>query len=179
VAGGPLRTITIAKEETLASLADKVRKITGSKALVTTPKKDDGAQLRVSPKAGIDIEFVAGPAGRDALEKLGLPAARVSGYDPIDKDAPRVRPGGSFGLGLNPGLSIADQKSATAALAKLKSALSVAQTGYRSLYWDDGKQALVEGARGGGSTAREQAQMANYQAALSRLASGPSTSIGF
>lgn len=179
VAGGPLRTITIAKEETLASLADKVRKITGSKALVTTPKKDDGAMLRVAPKAGIDIEFIAGPNGRDALEKLGLPAARVSGMDPIEKNAPRVRPGGSFGLGLDPSLSIADTKAATATLAKLKSALSVAQTGYRSLYWDDGKQALVEGARKGGSTAREQAQMANYQAALSRLASGPSTSIGF
>ncbi|MBA4761552.1 hypothetical protein [Sphingomonas sp.] len=179
VAGGVVRTITIAKEETLASLADKVRKITGSKALVTTPKKDDGAMLRVAPKAGIDIEFIAGPNGRDALEKLGLPAARVSGMDPIDKNAPRVRPGGSFGLGLNPALSIVDQKAATATLAKLKSALSIAQTGYRSLYWDDGKQALVEGARGGGSTAREQAQMANYQAALTRLTSGPSTSIGF
>ncbi|OYX51537.1 MAG: hypothetical protein B7Y97_05220 [Sphingomonas sp. 32-66-10] len=179
VAGGVVRTITIAKEETLASLADKVRKITGSKALVTTPKKDDGAMLRVAPKAGIDIEFIAGPNGRDALEKLGLPAARVSGMDPIDKNAPRVRPGGSFGLGLNPALSIVDQKAATATLAKLKSALSIAQTGYRSLYWDDGKQALVEGARGGGSTAREQAQIANYQAALTRLTSGPSTSIGF
>ncbi len=179
VAGGPLRTITIAKEETLASLADKVRKITGSKALVTTPKKDDGAMLRVAPKAGIDIEFIAGPAGRDALEKLGLPAARVSGFEPIDKDAPRVRPGGSFGLGLNPALSIADQKEATATLAKLKSALSTAQTGYRSLYWDDGKQALVEGAGKGGSTAREKAQLANYQAALSRLVTAPSTSIGF
>jgi len=179
IAGGVVRTITIGKDETLATLADKVRKITGSKALVTTPKKDDGAMLRVSPKAGIDIEFIAGPAGRDALEKLGLPAARVSGMDPIDKNAPRVRPGGSFGLGLNPALSIADPKSATAALAKLKSALSMSQTSYRSLYWDDTKQAMVEGSRKGGSTAREQAQMANYQAAVSRLTSGPSTSIGF
>ncbi len=179
VAGGVLRTITIGKDETLTSLADKVRKVTGSKALVTTPKKDDGAMLRVSPKAGIDIEFIAGPTGRDALEKLGLPAARVSGMDPVDDDAPRVKPGGSFGLGLNPSLSIADTKSAKEALAKLKSALSVSQTGYRSLYWDDTKLAMVEGARKGGSTAREQAQLANYQAALSRLASGPSTSIGF
>lgn len=179
VAGGVVRTITIGKDETLATLADKVRKITGSKALVTTPKKDDGAMLRVSPKAGIDIEFIAGPEGRDALEKLGLPAARVSGMDPIDKNGPRVRPGGSFGLGLNPSLSIADTKSAKETLAKLKSALSMSQTGYRSLYWDDTKRAMVEGGKKGGSTAREQAQLANYQAALSRLASGPSTSIGF
>ena len=179
VAGGVVRTITIGKDETLTTLADKVRKITGSKALVTTPKKDDGAMLRVSPKAGIDIEFIAGPAGRDALEKLGLPAARVSGMEPIDSDAPRVRPGGSFGLGLNPSLSIVDTKSAKDTLAKLKSALSMSQTAYRSLYWDDTKLAMVEGAKKGGSTAREQAQLANYQAALSRLGSGPSTSIGF
>lgn len=179
VAGGVVRTITIGKDETLSTLADKVRKITGAKALVTTPKKDDGAMLRVSPKAGIDIEFIAGPAGRDALEKLGMPAARVSGMDPVDKDAPRVKPGGSFGLGLNPSLSIADTKSAKETLAKLKSALSMSQTAYRSLYWDDTKLAMVEGGGKGGSTAREQAQLANYQAALSRLSSGPSTSIGF
>lgn len=181
VAGGPLRTVTIGADDTLATLAERVRRITGSKALVTTPKKGDGAMLRVSPKAGIDIEFVAGPAGRDALEKLGIPAARISGMDKIDKNAPAVRPGGSFGLGLNLTLSLSDTKSATAALGKLKSALSVAQTSYRSLYWDDGKAALAEGRanRGRGASPHEQAQLANYQAALSRINSGPSATLGF
>lgn len=179
VAGGVVRTVTIDKDETLTSLADKVRRIAGAKALVTTPKSGEGAMLRIAPKASIDIEFIAGPAGRDALEKLGLPAARVSGMDAIDKDRPIVRPGGTYGLGLDLSLSIGDSKSAKTALAKLKSALSIAQTGYRSLYWDDTKLALVEGNRKGGSTAREQAQLANYQAALDRLVSGTPTSVGF
>ena len=171
VDGGALRTVTIGADDTLATLADRVRKIAGQKATVSTPKSGGGALLRIAPKSGIDIEFIAGPDGRDALEKLGLPAARVTGFAPIDKDGPIVRPGGSFGLGLDPTLTIGTRAEAAAALKKISSALSIAQTGYRSLYWDDAKASLVENARtrGGGSTSIQQAQLANYQAALDRL----------
>ena len=57
------------------------------------------------------------------------------------------------------------------------------QTAYRSLYWDDGKAQMVDGvkntATGTQSTARESAQLANYQAALNRLNAGASSTLGF
>ncbi|MBW4330471.1 hypothetical protein KY084_06230 [Stakelama sp. CBK3Z-3] len=178
VDGGALRTITITADDTLQTLADRIRKIAGSKALVTTPRDPDGgASLAISPKAGIDIEFVSGPDGRDALEKLGLPAARVSGYDKVDEDAPKVRPGGSYGLGLDLSLSISTMKDAAAALSKINNALSISQTSYRSLYWDDLKATLVNGTPASSAgTAREQAMLANYQAALDRLSSTSTSS---
>ncbi|GGO96999.1 hypothetical protein [Stakelama pacifica] len=180
VDGGALRTITIDDDETLSTLMGKVQRIVGRKGTVTTPRGDGGAKLTISPKSGVDIEFVAGPEGRDGLKKLGLPTARVQGYDIIDPKAPAVRPGGTFGLKLNMTLSLKDMKSAAEALDAINSAISVSQTGYRSLYWDDLKAARVEPqnfAAGGGS-ARENAQLANYQAALDRLSSSSaSTSI--
>ena len=180
VDGGAMRTVTIGKDETLQSLADRIRRITGSKALVTTPREDGGAMLRISPKAEVDIEFVSGPEGRDALAKLGMAAARVTGYDKIDPDAPKVRPGGNYGLNLAMSLSIDTMDDAAAALEKIKSAASIAQTGYRSLYWDDLKANLVNGSIGGKVSARQNAQLANYQAALDRLGnSGATTMIGF
>lgn len=180
VNGGAVRTVSIGADETVQQLADRLRRIVRASGTVTTPRTAAGTSLALSPKPGNDIELIAGPAGRDALEKLGLPAARVSGMAPIAKNAPVVRPGGSFGLGLDPALSIADAKRASAALGRLKSAASIAQTGYRSLYWDDSKAALVDGSGKGkrASTAREDAQRASYQAALNRLGSPSTTIIG-
>ncbi len=46
------------------------------------------------------------------------------------------------------------------------------QTAYRSLYWDSGKASLVNGTLSTGSgSAYQQKQLANYQAALTRLTS--------
>ena len=170
VEGEPLRKIVIGADDTLTTLADRVRRITGSKATVSTPKVGAGNVLRIEMKTGFEAELVAGADGRDALAKLGLPAARIQAPDPVAKNAPRVRPGGSFGLDLTDALAIGTREDAGVALARIKSAISVTQTGYRSLYWDEGKAALVNGAgAGGASTAREQAQMTQYQAALDRL----------
>ena len=76
-------------------------------------------------------------------------------------------------------MGVGTPADAAVSLARIKSAISIAQTGYRSLYWDDGKAALVDGKGGGGASAnRELAQAARYQAALDRLAT-PNTSLGF
>jgi hypothetical protein len=181
---GTARRIIIGQGETLATLSKKVTAITGRNAIVTTPLNAEGHRtLRIEARAGQEIELIAGAAGKDALSKLGIEPARISAPDPIPDDAPRVRPGGNFGLGLTHALDLSTAKNAALALEKIKSAVSMTQTAYRSLYWDTGKEALVNGATaagGGKASAYLQGQAARYQAALDRL-TGPATttSMGF
>ena len=179
---GTARRIVIGEGETLATLAKKVSAITGRDALVTTPLDDQGRRtLRIEAKAGQEIELIAGAAGKDALSKLGIDPVRISASEPLAEDAPRVRPGGNYGLGLTHALDLSTAKGAALALEKIKSAISMTQTAYRSLYWDAGKEAIVNGATGGGkASAYLQGQAARYQAALDRL-TGPATttSMGF
>jgi hypothetical protein len=94
-----------------------------------------------------------------------------------------VRPGGSFGLDLVDGLRLDTKAEAAGALKRVEQAISYTQSAYRSLYWDDTKAKLaddtVKSGKRGGSTAVQQAQLANYTAALTRLSSGNTGIIGF
>ena len=173
VNGGVARQITIDAEETLGSLMQKVSRITGSKATVTTPSGEDGRTLSITAKAGNAIELVGGGEGRDALAKLGLPAAKLVAPAAYKESAPKVTPGGSYGLGLTHALDISTREGAALALGRVKSAISMTQTAYRSLYWDDAKAAMVDGGRAavGGASARDLAQIARYQDALTRISS--------
>lgn len=180
---GTLRKIEITANDTLKTLADRIRGITGSKATITTPKTGSTQSLRIDTKAGHSIQFVAGPGDTDALAKLGIAPQRIESPETVSKSAPKVRPGGSFGLMLTEALNISTEADAKVAMKKVEEAISMSQTAYRSLYWDDGKARLVDGvkntATGTQSTARETAQLKNYQAALSRLSAGASSSLGF
>lgn len=171
VDGGSVRRITIDADETLATLSEKVSKITGSKATVTTPSSDGHRTLSISAKAGSTVELVADSAGRDALEKLGLPAAKLVAPPAYDADAPKVTPGGSYGLDLTQALDLSTKEGAALALKRVKSAISMTQTAYRSLYWDDSKASIVNGGGAGGGSVSpyQQAQLARYQDALSRI----------
>jgi hypothetical protein len=170
VDGGATRTITIAKDETMATLAQKIQKITGSKATITTPRVDGQQTLKIQVKSGYKIELGAGAnEDKDALAKLGIDPVRLVSSKAPDPDAPKVKPGGTYNLDLATTLSLTDAKTAAVALAKITSALSMTQSSYRSLYWDSTKATLVDGAITGGGTAYQQKQLANYQAALSRL----------
>jgi len=174
VNGGAAKKIVIAENETLTSLADKVRRIAGTRvAGVTTPASGTGRALSISAKPGNTIELVAGTKGRDALEKLGLDARRIAAAPVADDDAPKVSPGGSFGLDLSDVLQLGTKADAKVAQGRIKQAISYTQSAYRSLYWDDLKASLADtrpkGSARPGSTAIQKAQLANYQAALDRL----------
>lgn len=182
VEGGKVKKITIAADETLTSLAAKVRAVLGAKGTVSTPKTGDTSTLRIEAKAGNSIELIAGSADKDALAKLGIEPQRLSVPAVAASGAPKVQPGGTYGLALTDVLDLSSAAGATAALGKIKQAISTSQTAYRSLYWDDGKASLVEGytnrGKGGVGTARVNAQLANYQAALDRL-NTTNLSLGF
>lgn len=169
VGDGAVRAITIEKNETMATLAQKIQRITGTKATITSPRVDGEQMLRITVKPGSSIELMAGPAGTDALGKLGIAPVRLVAAAPKAPDAPKVTPGGIYSLALTDTLSITDAKSAGIALSKVNSALSMTQSAYRSLYWDSSKTALVNGTITGGGSVYQQGRLAQYQAALTRL----------
>jgi hypothetical protein len=170
--GGAVKKISIGKDETLTSLQQKIRAAGGRNITVTTPRNDDGkVQLMIAVAPGHTLGLMAGPDGKDALAKLGMDPARLHADAPKGARDPAVKPGGSFGLALDTGMSIGTKAGAKAAQDAIKAAISMTQTAYRSLYWDDGKADQVNGHFGAG-TARQQAQLASYQAALERLSGG-------
>ncbi|WP_088333044.1 SBBP repeat-containing protein [Sphingomonas mucosissima] len=177
VTGGNARKVTIRADDTIATLADRVRLLTGSKAIVMSAKSGTGYALRIEAKAGSSVELIAGGEGRDALAKLGIEPQRLTTPATVPANAPSVRPGGSFGLDLDQALNISTAAGAAVALDRVRQAVSMSQTAYRSLYWDDGKAALADGGAGKArsSTSREQSQLAQYRAALTRLSSGSPT----
>lgn len=180
VDGGAAQTVTINAQDTLASLAERMGRLAGRSVTVRVAHDGDNLLLRIEAKAGHAIDLSAGPEGRDALAKLGLDPGRLVAPPPFDAKAPRVAPGGNYGLDLPDGLSIRDAALAAASLTRLKSAISTTQTAYRSLYWDSNKEALVNGGSKGGGTvsAYQSAQLARYKDALARLGGALTTSQG-
>lgn len=186
--GGAVHKITIAEGETLTSLQRKIKLAGGDNISVTihrdTDDDDDesnndaagGGQLQIQVTQGHTLSLMAGPEGTDALAKLGLEPTRLHSDAPRGAKDPLVKPGGSYGLSLSTALGIGSVNDAKAALDAINSAISLTQTAYRSLYWDDAKAAQVNGQVGSGS-AYQQAQIASYQAALDRL-SQPVSGLG-
>lgn len=169
VNGGATRSITIAKDETMISLAQKIQRITGQNGNATSARVDGKQVLRIQAGTGHSIELIAGPDGKDALAKLGMTPVRLVATPPKPEDAPKVTPGGVYNLNLNTTINLKDVKAAEVALNQIKSALSMNQSAYRSLYWDDAKTAQITGNISGGGSAYQNARLAQYQAALSRL----------
>lgn len=170
---GTEKTITIAEDETMSSLARKIRKAIGSGGTVTTSYVDGKTSLKITAASGSTIELGAGDDGNDALAKLGLSAGKLITKVVTETDSKTVTPGGTYSLNLSSTLSLGTQKLAARAASAIGSALSMIQTAYRSLYWDDTKAAKVDGTNlvSGSGSAYQQAKLANYQAALSRLSS--------
>jgi hypothetical protein len=168
--GGKYSKISIAQDETISSLAAKVRKALGTKVAVTTLTSGNGLTLRVQPSTGHAVQLQAGPDGQDALAKLGLKVSRLYAAPPASAKDPAVVPGGQYGLALSDVMSLGSLADAKAALMKVSSAASTTQTAYRTLYWDANKAARVDGA-GASSvlSANQKSQLQQYQAAIYRL----------
>ncbi len=168
--GGAPKKVVILADDTLATLGDRIRGLTGSKAKVTSLTVAGSIGLSIDAKAGSTISLIAGAPGADALSKLGLDPARLSVPIVAARGAPKVHPGGNFGLALSEALNVSTAKDAAACLTAIKNAISTTQTAYRSLYWDAGKAALTDGPKASNTmTPAQAAQLASYKAALARL----------
>lgn len=182
--GGAVRKVTIEAGDTLKTIATRMQGMLGaSKGTITATAIDGVQQLRITMKPGHELELIPGGTDTDALAKLGIEPQRIATQATLSSSAPKVRPGGNFGMDLSDALSLSTLDNAKVAMKKVEEAISMTQTAYRSLYWDEGKARMVDGvkntATGTQSTARESAQLANYQAALNRLNSGASSTLGF
>ncbi|EIZ78721.1 regulatory protein FlaEY [Novosphingobium sp. Rr 2-17] len=174
---GAAQKIVIEADDTLKSLGDRIRRITGSKANVIASTTAGALGLSIDAKAGSSIALVAGAPGKDALAKLGLDPTRLSVPVLVARGAPTVHPGGNFGLALTEALNLSTSKDAAATLTVLKNAISTTQTAYRSLYWDAGKAALTNGKNATALTAAQSAQLDSYKAALARLTPTADTTV--
>lgn len=182
--GGAVRKVTIEAGDTLKTIATRIQGMLGaSKGTVTATAVNGTQKLSITMKPGHELELIPGGTDLDALAKLGIEPQRIATQAKLSSNAPKVRPGGNFGLDLSEALSLSTLDNAKIAMKKVEEAISMTQTAYRSLYWDDAKATTVDGvknvATGTQSTARESAQLANYQAALNRLSAGTPTSFGF
>jgi hypothetical protein len=177
--------VTIAADDTLESLAKKIEKASGYRAKVTIAKdivreakegEDESAaiygaleRLKIEPKdPRATVELIAGEPGRDALQALGLneglvrqkPAKEEKGY------------AGVFGLKLPRDLQIGDKEQNKASMEAVNKALDTIRDAYKALAaLNDPKTAKTNNS-GGKAPAYIQSQLANYQAALTRLSGG-------
>jgi hypothetical protein len=165
--GGRAEVVTIAADDTLQSLALKIQRAAGFMVKVSVVKDGDFDKLEV--KAMNDrstIELTAGPASKAALEALGLSEGVVRNVltGSAAKTAEKT-----YGLDLDPDLSLSSETASKAALANLQAALGVIRTVYRDLKEAAEPKSAVPT---GPAPAYLTAQIANYTAALNRLTGG-------
>ncbi len=171
-AGRPM-TVTIAANETLESLAIKVRRATAYKAKVEVVPDGEFRRLKITPLTDAAvIEILPGKGDDEALTALGLPAGiarRTVVEDGKTQSADGKGP--IYGLNLAKDLDLTTVEGRAKATAALSAALGVIRTAYRDLEALAKPQGPVNAvaANAAKAPAYMKAQVANYQAALDRL----------
>ncbi len=171
--GGRAVSVTIEAKDTLATLARKIE-IASSGKLKATVVSEGGAvtgkdgetttttggfqRLSITARDGkAGGVITAGETGRDALAGLGLSPGYVGSS--VGDDTVKT-----FGLDLPAGLNLGDAASVKTAGERLQAAMKSVRDAYRAL-----DPATSAPAASGSVPAYLTAQLANYQAALSRL----------
>lgn len=172
---GAKKSITIAADETLASLADKIKRASGHEVDVAV-KKIAGKpqdQLVITPANGTSsLEFLSGPAGKDALAALGLSPGLVTDTDSDSRASSDAKP---MGIKLDASLNLLSTASIAKAVTSLQSAMSNVRSVYFYLKYGDNSSdsdTKKSGKTDGTVPAYLTNQIANYQAALARLTGG-------
>ncbi|MBO6765305.1 hypothetical protein [Maricaulis sp.] len=183
VDGGRRKKITIDGDDTMRSLTFKINAALVLNGTADVRRSSDGDQLRIKAAEGKTIELFAGADGRDLLESLGIqPGAIVNTGSLLDDDEKTSDSPPLFALELPVSMSLADEKSAESAFEAIQDAMSKVQRAYREITMDPALKALLEGPqagkKGGTVPAYYSAQLANYQAGLSRLSAGPPAGAG-
>ncbi len=180
---GEKKTITIDAGETMTTLAAKIQRASGYQLTVTTTSVM-GAPGQPS-KQGLDIkpannsssmEFLAGPAGKDALAGLGLASGLVTSQagqimDPTTSNYTSSQK--PMGLSFNTALNLNSTQNIAAAIASLQKTLQNVQKVYTYLSNGDPQPSKSTTGNNSGTVPTYLTdQISNYQAALSRLTGG-------
>ncbi len=142
-ATGVKHTITIDPGETMATLAKKITRASDYKLTVTVTKvlgkQED--QLDIKPvNATSSMEFVSGPAGKDALKGLGLASGLVSNAANTTMDASSSNYTTSqkeLGLSFDSGLNLNSTANIANAIAALQATMKNVQKAYTYLKYGD------------------------------------------
>lgn len=174
---GLRKTITIDATDTLETLAKKIVRGSGYKLKVDVVKVTGKAlsQLDIQPaNKSSKMEFVAGPAGRDALAGLGLEAGIVSADAKKVMDAKAsnyLESQKQMGLNFDASMNLSSEASIKEAIESLKATIKNVQKVYSYLKYGDPQEddAKKKGKTSGVAPAYLTDQIANLQAGLQRL----------
>lgn len=174
-AGGVPATITIEANDTLQTLAAKVKRVSSGNAKVEVVSDGDNRVLKISPARDTAIvEVMPGKGGKNVLDALGLTEGMVRKTEFKDGKSRTMAPGGEiYGLGLKTDIDLSDKDAIKRAMDVLGASLGKIRTIYRDL--ETAAKPKPVAAPGGGDgqvPAYLTAQIANYQAGLDRLMGG-------
>jgi len=169
------QTVTIAADDTLQTLAQKISQASGYGASVQVVTGTGGLQqLQITPTSpASQITLEAGPPGQNALPGLGLTEGLIT-TNATAKAKSASSAGGAvattslkanYALGLESGLSLSSTSNVQNALAQLGGAISTVKQIYTDMTTKPSTQAGVNGP----VPAYLTAEIANYQAAMVRL----------
>jgi len=170
--GRRMSTIRITANDTLASLAATINRAIGAAGRAQVISENGVERLKITPRDGQALRIEAGRAGRDALGALGFGSGIISKTD-----------GGrsglkTYGLGLIAAdLKLDSKENIARAKAEIQAAISIVRQAYEAMLNPNAQEQTAEEkalaarrlAAGGASSQLYAAQLANYQAALSRL----------
>lgn len=175
---GALTTVTIDANDTLETLADKIKRASGFRAKVETASSGNSRVLKISPAStNATLEIVPGKGGTDVLRSLGIAGGVVRATK--TEDGKTVSADGSgpvYGLQLPPELDLTTEAGRKNANMVITRAMSQVRTAYREIA-DTALGIKTDGGSSSGKTggtvpAYLKNQVANYQAALNRLTGG-------
>lgn len=174
--GGRLGVVTLDANDTLDTLAAKVRRAAGFKAKVEVVSDGDFRRLKITPATATStVEVLPGKGGIDSLSALGLTPGVIRNTT-IDKQTGKsVSADGAgpvFGLGLPTQLDVSSDKAIVASLAALGKSLSKIRDAYRQLETAARPESTLKAGASGPVPAYLTSQISNYTAALNRLTGG-------
>lgn len=178
--GGAPKLITIAANDTYATLATKIGRAIGYGVEVKATKVNGATELQLKPLNGrAQVEVESGPAGRDALSALGMSEALVTSDAVTAKaTAPGAQQDGAlpatnklkayYSLILPSSLNLGSAND----VKRAQSSLTLALSTVRSIYGDMTTAPAASSTSTGTVPKYLTDRIAGYQAALNRLTGG-------
>jgi hypothetical protein len=177
VGEGRTAEVNIEGNDTLDTLARKIRRASGFQAKVTVTTSSGARTLKIEPiNPRMVIEIGPGTTNKDALGMLGLTEAIIRST--VTDDGVTMPADGKskiYGLGLPRDLDLSNPEQIRHALAELGAAMGEVRSVYKDLVAAASPKSALQTAQAGATgpvPAYLTNQIANYQAALSRLTGG-------
>ena len=171
--GGQSVAVTIAGDDTFKSLTTKINRAMGFQGTATFVIDGDVKELQIKALNGrTSIEISAGKDGRNTLEALGLKEGVVQNAVAASTTGSAKPPKKTYGLTLNLSMDLGSSAKIKTASDELRAAMSTIRSAYKDLLTASQPKTTTNPTANGPVPAYLTSQIANYQAALSRLTGG-------